>query len=45
MLQKFKPDYIVILPWNLKDEIIEQLSYARKWNAKFVVLFPRIKIF
>ncbi len=45
MLKKFKPDYIVILPWNLKDEIIEQLSYARKWNAKFVVLFPRIKIF
>lgn len=43
-LQKFKPDYIVILPWNLKDEIIEQLSYVRQWNTKFVVLFPKIKI-
>ncbi len=39
-----KPDYIFILPWNLKNEIIDQLSYAKKWGAKFVIPIPGIKI-
>ncbi|KFM20124.1 3-demethylubiquinone-9 3-methyltransferase protein [Marine Group I thaumarchaeote SCGC AAA799-P11] len=39
-----KPDYLLILPWNLKDEIIEQMSFIREWNGKFVVLLPRIEI-
>lgn len=35
-----KPDYILILPWNLKREIIDQLSFARDWGAQFVVPIP-----
>ncbi len=39
-----KPDYIIIFPWNLKDEVIEQLSYAREWGAKFVIPIPYLQI-
>lgn len=39
-----RPDYIVILPWNLKDEIMAQLSYARQWNARFIVPIPVARI-
>ncbi len=44
MIKKSKPDYILILPWNLKDEIIRQLSYVREWNSKFVLPIPKLKI-
>jgi len=44
-ISKYKPDYVVILPWNLKDEISGQLSYVRSWDAKFVVAVPKIEIF
>lgn len=37
-----KPDYIVILPWNLREEITNQLAYARDWGARFVVAVPRL---
>ena len=40
-----KPDYILIVPWNLKNEIIKQLSYTKKWKAKFITAIPNIKIF
>jgi 2-polyprenyl-3-methyl-5-hydroxy-6-metoxy-1,4-benzoquinol methylase len=40
-----KPDYIVILPWNLRDEISSQLSYIREWGGKFIVAVPQIEIF
>ncbi len=43
-ISEHKPDYIFILPWNLKDEIINQLRYAREWGAKFVIPIPRIEI-
>ena len=39
-----KPDFVVILPWNLKDEIISQLSYIKEWDAKFVVAIPELEI-
>ena len=39
-----KPDYILILPWNLQDEIISQLSFARTWGAQFVVPIPEPRI-
>jgi hypothetical protein len=39
-----KPDYILILPWNLKDEIINQLSFVRAWGAQFVVPIPEPQI-
>jgi hypothetical protein len=41
-LAEVKPDVILILPWNLKDEIIEQLAYAREWGAEFVVPIPEV---
>lgn len=40
-----KPDYVVILPWNLKDEISAQLDYVRSWDAKFVIAVPTIEVF
>jgi len=43
-LRETKPDYIVILPWNLKDEIIEQISYARNWGARFIIPVPEVSI-
>lgn len=40
-----RPDFILILPWNLRDEIEAQLSFARDWGAKFVVAIPQIEVF
>jgi SAM-dependent methyltransferase len=39
-----KPDYVLILPWNLKDEIMSQISYIRDWGAKFMIPIPKIKV-
>lgn len=39
-----KPDYIIILPWNIKDEIVKQLDYVKTWNCKFVVPIPKLQI-
>ena len=39
-----KPDYVLILPWNLKDEITAQLAYIRDWEAKFVVPIPEVSV-
>jgi SAM-dependent methyltransferase len=39
-----RPDYILILPRNLKDEIISQLAYARDWGARFVVPIPEVSV-
>jgi SAM-dependent methyltransferase len=43
-LRQTRPDYILILPWNLKDEIVAQLAYVREWGAKFVVPIPRVEV-
>lgn len=39
-----KPNYILILPWNIKEEIMEQLSFVRSWGAKFVTAIPGIAV-
>jgi len=39
-IKQTKPDYIFILPWNLKDEIMQQISYVRDWGGKFIVPIP-----
>jgi SAM-dependent methyltransferase len=39
-----KPDYIFILPWNIKDEIIEQMKYIRQWGGKFIVPIPEVEV-
>lgn len=44
-LKKDKPDYIIILPWNLKKEITTQLGYIKDWGGKFVVAIPELEIF
>lgn len=43
-IKTVKPDYVIILPWNIKDEIIREHEYIKKWGGKFVVLIPRVKI-
>lgn len=39
-----KPDYVVILPWNLKNEIMGQMAYIREWGGKFVVFIPGVEV-
>ena len=39
-----KPDYILILPWNIKEEIMDQLSFAREWGGKFIIPIPEVKV-
>ncbi|RLA80839.1 MAG: SAM-dependent methyltransferase [Epsilonproteobacteria bacterium] len=43
-IKEFKPDYILILPWNIKDEIVVQLEYVREWDSKFIVAVPKLDI-
>ncbi len=43
-LDEARPDYIFILPWNFKDEIMEQLAYTREWGAKFIVAIPEATV-
>jgi len=41
---KTKPDFILILPWNIKNEIMNQMKMIQKWEGKFVILIPEIKV-
>jgi hypothetical protein len=43
-IRETKPDYVVILPWNLKDEIMQQLQFIREWGGRFVVPIPRLTV-
>lgn len=43
-IKKDKPDFIIILPWNIKDEIVKQLDYVNAWGCKFVVPIPKLQI-
>ena len=44
-IRETKPDYVVILPWNLKDEITKQLQFIREWGGRFVVPIPKIDVY
>lgn len=44
-IRETKPDYLLILPWNVKDEIMEQVSYIREWGGQFVVPIPEVKVY
>lgn len=43
-IKKQRPDFIVILPWNLRSEVMEQLGYIREWGGQFVTAVPRLTI-
>ena len=44
-IKEVKPDYVVIFPWNIKTEIVEQLAYIHEWGGKFVTAVPNLKVF
>jgi hypothetical protein len=45
MILETKPNYVLILPWNLTGEIIKQMAVIRNWDGKFVVPIPDVKIY
>ena len=44
-LRAARPDYVLILPWNLKNEIMSQLQFIREWGGRFVVPIPKVEIY
>ncbi|MFB2983178.1 methyltransferase domain-containing protein [Microseira sp. BLCC-F43] len=44
-INETKPDYVLILPWNFKEEIIAQMAHIRKWGGKFVVPIPEVQVY
>ena len=44
-IREARPDYVLILPWNFKDEIMQQVSYIREWGGQFVVPIPEVKVY
>ena len=44
-IRETRPDYILILPWNFKEEILEQVAYIREWGGQFVVPIPEVKVY
>jgi len=43
-IRETKPDYVLILPWNLKDEITSQMAHIREWGGRFVVPIPKVEV-
>jgi 2-polyprenyl-3-methyl-5-hydroxy-6-metoxy-1,4-benzoquinol methylase len=43
-LKSERPDYVIIFPWNLREEITAQLNYIREWNGKFVIPIPELQV-
>jgi hypothetical protein len=43
-IRETQPDYLLILPWNLRDEIVEQLGFIREWGGQFVVPIPEVTV-
>jgi hypothetical protein len=44
-LAEAEPDYVLIMPWNLRREIADQLAYVREWGARLVVALPHLEVF
>lgn len=44
-LQVHQPDYVLVLPWNLREEVAEHLAYVRSWGAQMVATVPRLEVF
>jgi len=43
-IEQTRPDYVLILPWNLKDEVTRQMAHVRDWGGRFVVAVPRLQV-
>lgn len=43
-IKETRPDYLLILPWNIEEEVMEQMAYIRQWKGRFVTFIPQIKI-
>jgi hypothetical protein len=43
-IREMKPDYVLILPWNFKDEIMQQMAHIREWGGRFVVPIPEVTV-
>jgi hypothetical protein len=43
-LKAQKPEFVIIFPWNLKEEIVNQLAYIKDWGGKFVIPIPHLQI-
>lgn len=44
-IQETKPDYVLILPWNIKDEVMEQMAHIRRWGGQFVTPIPEVRVY
>jgi hypothetical protein len=44
-IRETHPDYVLILPWNLKKEISSQMAYIQEWGGKFVIPIPEVQVF
>ncbi len=45
LIRRTQPDYVLILPWNLRDEIMQQMEFIRKWGGQFVVPIPLVQVY
>jgi hypothetical protein len=43
-LRERKPEFVVILPWNLREEVVDQLDYIREWGGRFVTAVPSLRL-
>ena len=43
-VRETRPDYLLILPWNIREEVMQQMSYIREWGGKFVVPIPEVQV-
>jgi hypothetical protein len=44
-IRQTRPDYVLILPWNLREEVMQQMSCIREWGGKFMVPIPEVKVY
>jgi len=44
-LREARPDVVLILPWNLKDEVMDELAYVREWGGRFAARSPQLRLF
>jgi hypothetical protein len=44
-IRETRPDYVLILPWNFKDEVMTQMAYIGEWGGRFVVPIPEVRIY